>query len=139
MNLGYAVTDIAEGEWTRYWVQSPSAENYTYPLSLRVAGWAGTSRSRSPSSGQAGSVDLALPYTGSATSYGNVTSTLRLAPGMNIVRLTYHGNAMNFDYFTLDPSGAPPVPTPTPTPTPTRRSQARDRPGGAGTAHRLER
>jgi len=130
-NLGYVVSDIAEGEWTRYWVQSPASVEYDYPLSLRVAGWAAGQTITATVVGMPGSIDIAVPDTGSATSYTIVNTTLRLAPGMNIVRFTYHGGdrgtAMTFDYFTLDPSGLPPSPTPTPTPWPVLTI-----PGGTG-------
>src|SRR5665647_3449668 len=130
-NQGYAVSNIAEGEWTRYWVQSPASVEYDYPLSLRVAGWVAGQTITATVVGMPGSIDIPVPDTGSATSYTIVNTTLRLAPGMNIVRFTYHGGdrgtAMNFDYFTLDPSGLPPSPTPTPTPWPVLTI-----PGGTG-------
>jgi PKD repeat protein len=65
----------------------------------------------------AGSIDVAVPNTASSTTYAYANATLRLKPGLNTIQFTYHGSAMNFDYFTLDPSGIP-VATPTPTPTP---------------------
>ncbi len=126
MKFGYVVTNTAEGEWTRYWVTSPAAVEYDYPLSLRVAGWAAGQTITATVVGMTGSIDISVPNTGSATSYTIVNTMLRLGPGMNIVRFTYHGCAMNFDYFTLDPSGIPVV-TPTPTPWPVLTI-----PGGSG-------
>ena len=116
---GYFVTSIAEGEWTRYPVWSGAAEDYNYPLSLRLAGWAAGQTVTVTVAGMTGSIDVAVPETGSKDSYAFANATLRLKPGLNMIQFTYHGNAMNFDYFTLDPSGVPSSPTPTPTPTPT--------------------
>ena len=111
---GYAVNDTAEGEWARYWVMSPAAENHTYPLSLRLAGWGRLQQTITATVvGMPGSVEIPVPSTGSATSFTFANATLQLKPGLNIVRFTYHGSATSFDFFTLDPSG---IPQPTPTP-----------------------
>ncbi len=109
MKLGYAVTDVAEGEWTRYWVTSPAPYEYDFPLSLRLSGWAAGQRITVSAVGTGDSVDMAVPDTGQASTYALANATLRLEPGANIVRLTYHGSAMNVDYFTLDPSGVMPI------------------------------
>ena len=51
-----------------------------------------------------------MPETGSGDSYAFANATLRLKPGSTTIQFAYHGNAMNFDYFTLDFSGIPATP-----------------------------
>ncbi|GEM_PF-1433313 len=111
---GYFVTSIAEGEWTRYPVWSGAAENYNYPLSLRLAGLAGGQTVTVTVAGMAGEIDIPVPNTGSVTTFAFANATLRLKPGLNMVQFTYHGKAMNFDYFTLDPPAIPAPPAPFP-------------------------
>jgi PKD repeat protein len=115
---GHAVVRTAEGEWTRYQVLSAASGNAIYPLSLRLAGWADGQTVTVGVAGMAGSIDVAVPNTGSNTAYAYANASLRLKPGVNVVQCAYHGSAMAFDFFALDPSGVPAT-TPTPTPVPT--------------------
>ena len=105
---GYAVTDTAETEWTRYTVLSPGTATADYPLALRIASWA-TLQSIGISVNGTPGPTVFLADTGLATSYATVNTTVRLGPGWNTVRLSYHGSAMNVDSFSIDPSGARPI------------------------------
>ncbi len=108
MRQAYAVTNTAEGEWTRYTVLSPGTAPADYPLTLRVASWAALQSIGISVNGTAGET-IFLPNTNLATSYTNVNATVRLGAGLNTVRLYYHGSAMNVDSFTIDPAGARPA------------------------------
>ncbi len=112
---GYAVTDIEEGEYTYYSVMSPDSWEHDFPIGLRVAGWAADQTVELAVTGIGGSAPIlvAVPNTGSNTSYAFANGTVPLRPGLNSIKFTYHGNRMNFDYFTIDPSGLTPAPPPT--------------------------
>ena len=106
---GHVVTRIAEGEWTRYQVWIDATGNVNYPLGLRLAGWADGQTITVAVAGMTGSVDVPVPMTGSTTTYGYGNASIRLKPGLNTIQFTYHGSAMNFDSFTLDPAAISPA------------------------------
>jgi PKD repeat protein len=109
---GFAVTDIMPGEWLRYWIWSPAPANRDFPLVLRVArGNAPGQRTVTISAdGVGSSSEVSIPYTGSVSSFTNVTTSVRLKPGANEVRFAFSGDGYAstlFYAFTIDPSLEP--------------------------------
>ena len=115
-NIGW----IRTGEFLTYEVYVGDAG--TFQMSARVA---------SPNSGRTIAVSafgetlatIAVPKTGSFSTYRTVTVPVTLSSGYHPLKLTFQGDGQNLDWIAFSTSGgATPTPTPTPsiaTPTPT--------------------
>jgi hypothetical protein len=114
-NVGW----IRTGEFLTYEVYVRDAG--TFQMSVRVA---------SPNSGRTITVSVpgetlatvAVPNTGSFSTYRTVTVPVTLSSYYHAVKLTFAGDGQNLDWIAFAKSGATPTPTPTPsvaTPTPT--------------------
>jgi hypothetical protein len=117
---GYDVGWIRTGESLTYEIYVP--QDGTYTMTARVA---------SPNSGRTIAVSafgetlatIAVPNTGSFSTYRTVSVPVALTSKYYPLKLTFAGDGQNLDWIAFEKSGVPtPTPTPsveTPTPTPT--------------------
>ncbi len=117
---GYDVGWIRTGEYLTYEMFVPKDGAYT--MTARVA---------SPNSGRTIAVSafdetlptIAVPNTGSFSTYRTVSVPVTLSFGYHELKLTFSGDGQNLDWIAFEQAGAgTPTPTPTPsvsTPTPT--------------------
>jgi len=117
---GYDVGWVRTGEFLTYEVYVRDAG--TFQMSARVA---------SPNSGRTIAVStsgetlatIAVPNTGSFSTYRTVTVPVTLSSGYHALKLTFAGDGQNLDWIAFAPAGVgTPTPTPSveaPTPTPT--------------------
>jgi hypothetical protein len=121
---GYDVGWIRTGEYLTYEMFVPKDGAYT--MTARVA---------SPNSGRTIAVSsfletiptIAVPNTGSFSTYRTVSVPVTLSFGYHELKLTFSGDGQNLDWIAFEQAGAgtptptltPSVSTPTPTPTPT--------------------
>ncbi len=122
----YAVTGVADGEWLRYTVGSPTGGPFW--LTLRTSATASGRQVRVLVDGsQAGLVQV--PLTGSAAVFASPGCTIVMTPGSHVLTLQFVGDQTGLDWFRLDPA-SPPTPT-TATPTTVRTTSATQVPGNA--------
>jgi len=114
-NVGWTRTN----EWIEYTVNVASAGNYT--LLERVASGTTTGNFRVEFNGVDKTGAVAVPNTGGFQTYQNLSQTVNLSAGVQVMRIFFNGNDANFNYFTLTAAGATNTPTNTspPTNTPT--------------------
>ncbi len=85
-----------------------------------------TARVASPNSGRTIAVSvvgealatIAVPNTGSFSTYRTVSIPVTLTSGYHALKLTFTGDGQNIDWIAFAPAGVTTTPTPTPTPTP---------------------
>lgn len=123
-NVGWTRTD----EWLEYTVSVASAGNYT--LTERVASGAATGQFRVEFNGVDKTGAVTVPNTGGWQTWQNLSQTVNLSAGVQIMRIYFTGNDVNFNYVSLSAIGAvtatqtptktytPVGPTQTPTQTP---------------------
>jgi hypothetical protein len=114
-NVGWTRTN----EWMEYTVNVATAGNYT--LSERVASGATTGQFRVEFNGVDKTGVVTVPNTGGWQTYQNLSQTVNLSAGVQVMRIFFTGNDANFNYFNLTAAGATNTPTNTspPTNTPT--------------------
>jgi len=122
-NVGWTRTN----EWIEYTVNVASAGNYT--LVERVASGATTGQFRVEFNGVDKTGVVSVPNTGGWQTYQNLSQTVSLSAGVQVMRIFFTGNDTNLNYFTLTSGGATSTPTntavmPTATPTVTRTPTA---------------
>jgi arabinoxylan arabinofuranohydrolase len=104
---GFDVGFINKGEWMEYTVNVASTGTYT--LNLRVA------TESTPSSIQVefGGVDktgvMTVPATGAWQTYTNISKSISLTAGQQIMTVRMRGGAFNFNYVSLASTGVAPV------------------------------
>jgi hypothetical protein len=114
-NVGWTRTD----EWMEYTVNVATAGNYT--LSERVASGATTGQFRVEFNGVDKTGVVTVPNTGGWQTFQNLSQTVNLSAGVQVMRIYFTGNDANFNYFNLTAAGVTNTPTNTlpPTNTPT--------------------
>ncbi len=93
-NIGW----ITNGEWTEYTVDVAATGSYT--ATFRVGSWANDRRVVVTVDGAAGCT-ITVPNTGGYTAFQEVSAPLPLTQGTHVIRLTYQGDGMNVDWFSV--------------------------------------
>jgi len=104
-------------EWIEYTVNVATAGNYT--LVERVASGATTGQFRVEFNGVDKTGLVTVPNTGGWQTWQNLSQTVSLSAGQQVMRAFFTGNDTNLNYFSLSVGGATNTPTSTPTRTPT--------------------
>lgn len=120
-NVGWTRTD----EWLEYTVNVATAGSYT--LTERVASGATTGSFRIEFNGVNKTGTVIVPNTGGWQTYQNLSQTVSLSAGTQVMRVYWTGNDTNVNYFSLSTAAATSTPTatatmtrtPTPGPSPT--------------------
>ena len=115
-NVGWTRTD----EYLKYTVNVAAAGNYT--LTERVASGAATGSFRVEFNGVDKTGVVTVPNTGGWQTYQNLSQTVSLSAGTQIMRIYFLGNDANLNYVNLASVG--PTATPTRTSTPTNTNTA---------------
>jgi hypothetical protein len=116
-NVGWTRT----GEWLEYTVNVASAGNYT--LTERVASSATTGSFSVSFNGVNKSGTVTVPNTGGWQTYQNLSQTVNLSAGVQVMRIDFLGNDSNLNYVSLATAGGV-------TNTPTRTSTVTNTPVG---------
>ncbi|HEU4322594.1 MAG TPA: carbohydrate-binding protein, partial [Roseiflexaceae bacterium] len=130
---GYNVGWIGSGEWLEYTVNVQSAGTYTLAARVASGGTSGSFRVEFGGVDKTGTV--AVPNTGGWQSWANVSRTVNLSAGQQVLRVYFTGSDFNLNSLSFSTGGVTPTPvTPTPiTPTPitpTAGPTATPAPGG---------
>src|SRR5436190_3455154 len=94
-NVGWTRTN----EWIEYTVNVASAGNYT--LVERVASGATTGQFRVEFNGVDKTGVVTVPNTGGFQTFQNLSQTVNLSAGVQVMRIFFTGNDANLNYFTL--------------------------------------
>ena len=124
-NVGWTRTD----EWMEYTVNVATTGNYT--LLERVASGAATGSFRVEFNSVNKTGTVAVPNTGGWQTYVNLSQTVSLSAGVQVMRIYFTGNDTNLNYVTLGVAAA--TSTPTVTPTVTRTPTVGPSPTSSGT------
>lgn len=96
---GYNVGWIRNGEWINYSVNVQTTGNYT--LTARVATGVSTGSFRVDFGGVDKTGTVTVPSTGSWQTWGNVSRTVSLTAGQQVMRIYALGDDVNLNYVTL--------------------------------------
>lgn len=128
---GFNVDYTASGDWMEYTINVPSAGNYT--LTERVASAGATQSFRVEFNGVDKTGAVAIPNTGGWQTWVNLSQTVNLSAGVQVMRLYFLGNDGNVNYLSLSATGgSTPTPTRTNTPGPTVTPTRTPTPGPVG-------
>ncbi len=117
---GYNLAYTRNGEWLEYTVNVVNDANYDFAFRVANSVTGGTFHVDVDGVNATGT--LAVPGTGSSTTYTTVTKTgVHLLPGQHMLRLALNAPSAttavgNFDWFSIAKSGTQPPPTGTQTP-----------------------
>jgi len=100
---GYNVGWTQANEWLEYTVNVATAGNYT--LTERVASGATTGSFRVEFNGVDKTGTISTPNTGGWQTYQNLSQTVSLSAGTQIMRIYFIGNDTNLNYVTLATAG----------------------------------
>jgi hypothetical protein len=98
-NVGWTRTD----EWLEYTVNVATTGNYT--LTERVASAASTGSFRVEFGGINKSGTVTVPNTGGWQTWTNLSQTVSLSAGQQVMRIYFQGNDTNLNYVSLSSSG----------------------------------
>lgn len=112
-NVGWTRTD----EWIEYTVNVAAAGSYT--LTERVASGAATGQFRVEFNGVDKTGVISVPNTGGWQTWTNLSQTVSLSAGQQVMRIYFTGNDTNLNYVTFSSGGGTATPTRTPTRTAT--------------------
>ncbi len=110
---GYNVGWTRTNEWLEYTVNVATAGNYS--LTERVASGAATGQFRVEFNGVDKTGTLTVPNTGGWQTWTNLSQTVNLSAGQQVMRVFFTGNDVNLNYLSLSTAGATNTPTRTPT------------------------
>lgn len=99
---GYSVGWTRTDEWLEYTVNVASAGNYT--LTERVASGATTGSFRVEFNGVNKSGTVTVPNTGGWQTWANLSQTVSLSAGQQVMRIYFQGNDVNLNYVSLSSS-----------------------------------
>jgi len=95
---------VTNGEWTEYTVEVAASGAYT--ANFRVGSWANGRQVVLSVDGAPGCT-ITVPNTGSYTAYQTVSAPLSLPGGMHVIRLTFKGDGINVDWFSVTGGPSP--------------------------------
>jgi hypothetical protein len=109
----YDVGWIIAGEWLEYTVNVASAGNYDVKLHVARNPW-GDSAVKLLFGGVDKTGDIAVPSTGGWQNWTDVTKTVSLSAGTQVMKIQMDGSDFNIDWIEIRPSGStapPPAPS----------------------------